>query len=290
MLASVEEEANDDSFVPGISDISSVVVLIVGSVALLLTSCVALSIHSFGIKSASSKLVFMINRAQCLIILSKIPFLFNNIPYGCPISQVLMIYSFVHLLILSYLMLLCTNHLKLNLKSTVYSSTDLGLNKNFELFCYLFPLLFTILPISANAFEEKYNWCITNPAAHNGNWILVQAVLLIIVVIGLIGHRVWVIYNQANKYNNIIPAGKIWERILKGPFVYAIGTVSFSILGVILVRLNDIADDNGTQSDYYMSYAMLYIFFAPGYINFIIFFVEKRHLKVSAMLIYIMKR
>jgi hypothetical protein len=153
--ASYGDETDDDNYKPDISSASSIILLLVGSVALIVTIFVAASIHRYGTKSASSRLVFMINCAQGMAILAKLPFVFNNIPYGCTISQIVLIYAFTQLWLVSYMMLLCTNHLKLDMHSTIYSSRDLGLNRNYELFLYIFPLVSTILPISTDAFEEK---------------------------------------------------------------------------------------------------------------------------------------
>jgi hypothetical protein len=272
---------DDGSYKDGIESASSVLLLSTGIVALLISVHIALSIHQYGTKSASSKLVFMINCAQGMAILSKLPFVFNNIPYGCIISQFMLIYAFSQLWLVSYMMLLCTNHLKLNIQSAVYSSSDLGLNKKYELFLYLFPFIPIILPLSANAFEEKYNWCVTDTRMHNGEpWMLVQVVVFMIVIFTLMGRQCWVIYKSTQEFAHLIPPKIILRRILKGPFIYALVTILFGFVGVVLVRAGSNLHDS-TQKSYYINYAIIYLFFGPAYVNFFIFFVEKRHLKVS---------
>ena len=279
--ASYGADADDDNYKPGIASTSSVILLVVGSVALVLSTFVAVSIHRYGTKSASSRLVFMINCAQGMGILAKLPFVFNNIPYGCTISQIILIYAFTQLWLVSYMMLLCTNHLKLDMKSTIYSSTDLGLNRKHELFLYICPLVSIILPIAANAFEEKYNWCITDPRVHNGYWILGQVALFMCVIVGFILRQAWVIFRRAQELSQVLPPRKLLERILKGPFVYAFITILFGFVGVFMVRGSDAMADQTSRKAYFVKYAIVYLFFIPGYLNFFIFFVERRHLKVS---------
>lgn len=274
-------DTDEESYKPDISDASSVILLICGCGALLSSIFVALSIRRYGTNSASSKLVFMINCAQGMAIFSKLPFVFNNISYGCTISQIILLYAFTQLWLVSYMMLLCTNHLKLDLQSTVYSSSELGLNKKYELFLYISPFFASILPITADAFEEKYNWCVTNPNVHNGSWMLAQAVLFMLIIFSFMGRQVWVIYKRAQECAAVIPPKKIIERIMKGPFVYAIVTIIFGFVGVILIRGSDNLEDDTTKKAYYVSYAIVYLFFVPGYINFFLFFVERRHLKVK---------
>ena len=272
---------DNDSYKPDITNVSSVILLVCGSGALVLTLFVAVSIHRYGTQSASAKLVFMINCAQGMAILSKLPFIFNNIPYGCTISQIMLLYAFTQLWLVSYMMLLCTNHLKLNMQSTVYSSSELGLNKKYKLFLYVAPFFITILPITANAFEEKYNWCVTNPSVHNGSWMLAQVVFFMMIMLSLMGRQIWVIYKRTQEYAKVLPPKKLFERILKGPFIYAAVTIIFGFVGVILVRGSDQMEDDTSQKAYYVSYSIVYLFFIPGYLNFFIFFVERRHLKVQ---------
>jgi hypothetical protein len=164
--------------------------------------------------------------------------------------------------------------------STVYSSTDLGLNKKYEIFLYTFPFCLTILPIATKAFEEKYNWCVTNPGIiDNTSWILLQAVVFMVIVIALMGRQTWIIYERVQNCGYVLPPRRMLKRILKGPMIYAIVTVLFGFVGVILIRVSSGLGE--TRKAYYVSYALMYLFFVPGFLNFFIFFIEKRHLMVS---------
>lgn len=268
---------DDDAFTPDISNASSILLICFGLVAMLCTLFVAGSVHRFGVKSASSRLVFLLNCEQTVAIFSRLPFLFNQIPYGCPISGVLVVYVLIQMWVVCYMMLLCTNHLKLDLNSSI--SSELGLPKKYEMFIFFFPLLAVILPLSAGLFEEKYNWCGISIEKRFGHWFIVQLMVFMISSLLLMGHRIYIICKRANEYSHIVPRKKLMERIMKGPMIYAFVTIIMGLTGVLLVRATSGGNEN-EEKTYYLNYAVVYFFYIPGYLNLIIFLAERGHLKM----------
>ena len=78
-------------------------------------------------------------------------------------------------------MLQCMNHLKIDQPGMLYSSKKIGLNRKFEIFLLLCPLVILVVPLSRDRsqnhddiFVKRFNWCGTDVTQSEGKWVVVH--------------------------------------------------------------------------------------------------------------------
>ena len=216
-----EGEDDDDEYRPSIGEASSIILLTLCILCTLSSLYVAYKVYRIGANTASSKLIIYLTLTHTNMNFAKTPFLFNMIPHGCVISGILFFYSYVQLYLISYYMIVCSRSLLLEGAALFDSESMNNCNKSsYELnstctrILFLLPLLTLVLPLSTNAFEEKFNWCGINPDSRYGFYVFLQLLVAFAIISILIFRELYKIFYELYRANAYLT--DLFIQFLKG--------------------------------------------------------------------------
>jgi hypothetical protein len=267
-------------FDPNITSPASIGLFLIFSVSILLTSIVIILLIWNRSKTASSRLVLLMNISMAAWTISKLPFTYSGV--ACQITGFIVNYSVYQILVITYYLLTSTNIASLISNSEIQKTSECRLDNKTLFIIYVVPFVFAVFPFATSSYISSNGWCMLDHESRHG------AAVLFLSFTCIWGCQLTVLYQLYKVLKKIwdYPSDVFYEtihRVIYGPALYASYT-TFIFLLVDIVILYAVIEHPRTNSkgDYFLEYTYAILQYALGMGYAAIYFFEKDNLQVRS--------
>jgi hypothetical protein len=268
-------------FDPNISSPASIGLFIIFAVSILLTSVVIILLIWNRSKTASSRLVLLMNISMAAWTICKLPFTYSGI--SCQIAGFIVNYSVYQILLITYYLLTSTNIASLISNSEIQKTSECRLDTKSSLIIHLVPLVLAAFPFATSSYISSNGWCILEHESRPGAAVLFLSFTCIWGCQLIVLYQLYLVLKKIWDY----PSDVFYEtihRVVFGPALYATyTTIIFICVDVVILYAVIEHPQSNSKGDYFLEYTYAILQYALGMGYAAIYFFEKDNLQVKLL-------
>jgi hypothetical protein len=268
-------------FQPKISSPGTIGLFLTFSISLLFTLIVIILLIINRTKTASSRLVLLMNISMAAWTISKLPFTYTG--FLCQITGFIVNYSVFQILIITYFLLTSTNIASLISNSEIQKSSECRLDNKSLIIIFIVPFLLALIPFSTSHYQETNGWCLMDHESHHAVVVVFITFTCIWICQLIVLYQLYKVLKKIWDYPSDVFYQTI-HRVISGPALYAsFTTIIFICIDVVLITAVIYNPEPKSEGDYFLEYAYAILQYVLGMGYAAIYFFEKENLQVLSL-------
>lgn len=266
------------NFDPNITSPASIGLFVIFSLSISLTSVVILLLIWNRSKTASSRLVLLMNISMAAWTISKLPFTYSGL--SCQITGFIVNYSVYQILVITYFLLTSTNIASLISNSEIQKTSECRLDKKTLFIIYFIPFILAVFPFATSSYVSSNGWCLLDHDSRRDVAVLFLSLACIWGCQLIVLSQLYIVLKKIWDY----PSDVFYEtvhRVIYGPALYATyTTIIFIFIDVVILYAVVKQPESYSKGDYFLEYTYAILQYALGMGYAAIYFFEKENLQV----------
>jgi hypothetical protein len=266
-------------FEPKISSPGSIGLFLTFSVSLLFTLIVIIFLLLNRTKTASSRLVLLMNISMAAWTISKLPFVYSG--FLCQVTGFIINYSVIQILLITYFLLTSTNIANLISNSEIQKASECRLDNKSLLLIFIVPFLLAIFPFTISHYRDTNGFCLMDHDSPHDVTVIFVSFTCIWICQLIVLYQLYKVLKKIWDYPPDVFYQTI-HRVIYGPALYAsYTTFIFICIDVVLISAVIYHPEPKSEGDYYLEYAYAILQYVLGLGYAAIYFFEKDNLQVT---------